>query len=606
MKKLLKATASLIFAVIALILSNQPIFAANYNYFGDGSDGDVTISTNTSLTVPNKNGSYDGDMVVKNYSSLTVNEGVTLTTDQPGRGLLIYVSGDLTVNGTISMTARGAYANPTTAGASDNSAVSSTGLRLPMLKSGSTDTLSAADFAGTGNDAVSAVSNQTGVSGDGKIYVVERTGGAGGVKSGKGPGVAGSSKTNSTGGGGSGGSDSCTLSPGVGTAGTCFSGGTGGGGVSCFSKVGNENGITYGGRGGYGMNGYWKNPNGGGAGNPGGSGYNANYSAQNGGGGTGGILFIVVGGNVNIGSNGSIQANGMDGGDASSGYQGRSSGGGASGGGIVWLLHAGSITNNGSVTANGGTRGIAGGGSIKDGGNGGAGTTVIEQVDSGPQSCQPLFSDTSHTIVDDCSFNNVHSTSGDPNTYVIGMDPGTGNTNTSTLTIDGGVLAVLSNQKMAVGSIEITSGSIVINEGAEITPGGIIYYADADGDSYPASTSPTTIAFSAPANSTRRSELTSIDTADCDDSDYSIDTPQAWYADSDGDNYGNSAVTTSACFAPSGYVADNTDCYDSNSNAHPGSTHCDDSVMNRGDGSSDYNCDGAETSCQGDVYQGLM
>ena len=34
-------------------------------------------------TVPNKSGSYDGDMVVKQYSSITINTVDTVTTDQP-------------------------------------------------------------------------------------------------------------------------------------------------------------------------------------------------------------------------------------------------------------------------------------------------------------------------------------------------------------------------------------------------------------------------------------------------------------------------------------------------------------------------------------------
>ena len=53
--------------------------------FGDGSDGDVTISVNTTLTAD------------KNYNNLTVNAGVTLYPD----GYVIYVLGTLTLNGTI-------------------------------------------------------------------------------------------------------------------------------------------------------------------------------------------------------------------------------------------------------------------------------------------------------------------------------------------------------------------------------------------------------------------------------------------------------------------------------------------------------------------------
>ena len=61
------------------------------NFFGDGSDGDLTVSTNTSLTVLNKSGAYDGDMLVRQYNNLTINSGITLTTDQPCRGLFIFV-----------------------------------------------------------------------------------------------------------------------------------------------------------------------------------------------------------------------------------------------------------------------------------------------------------------------------------------------------------------------------------------------------------------------------------------------------------------------------------------------------------------------------------
>ena len=77
------------------------------NYFGDSSDGDVTISADTSLT-----STEDGDMIVMNYGNLTIDATKTLTVDNRCRGLLLFVDGDLTVNGTISMTGRGCHANP--------------------------------------------------------------------------------------------------------------------------------------------------------------------------------------------------------------------------------------------------------------------------------------------------------------------------------------------------------------------------------------------------------------------------------------------------------------------------------------------------------------
>ncbi|MBL0315965.1 MAG: hypothetical protein IPP69_09365 [Flavobacteriales bacterium] len=44
---------------------------------------------------------------------------------------------------------------------------------------------------------------------------------------------------------------------------------------------------------------------------------------------------------------------------------------------------------------------------------------------------------------------------------------------------------------------------------------------------------------------------------------------QTWYQDSDGDTYGNVAVSTIAVSAPVGYVADNADCCDTNAEINP-------------------------------------
>lgn len=43
-----------------------------------------------------------------------------------------------------------------------------------------------------------------------------------------------------------------------------------------------------------------------------------------------------------------------------------------------------------------------------------------------------------------------------------------------------------------------------------------------------------------------------------------------FYADGDGDTYGNAAVTVLACSPPTGYVANSTDCNDANPAIHPG------------------------------------
>jgi large repetitive protein len=86
---------------------------------------------------------------------------------------------------------------------------------------------------------------------------------------------------------------------------------------------------------------------------------------------------------------------------------------------------------------------------------------------------------------------------------------------------------------------------------------------------------------------------------DCDgtiDEDDALDAA-TWYEDTDGDSYGDASSTTPACFQPSGYVADDTDCYDNNSSAYPGSSAY--HTSNRGDGSFDYNCSGSNDNQYG-------
>lgn len=57
-----------------------------------------------------------------------------------------------------------------------------------------------------------------------------------------------------------------------------------------------------------------------------------------------------------------------------------------------------------------------------------------------------------------------------------------------------------------------------------------------------------------------------------------------WYLDADGDGYGDAASTQVGCSAPSGYVADDTDCDDADSAVHPGAAEV---------------CDGLDNDCDG-------
>jgi len=63
-----------------------------------------------------------------------------------------------------------------------------------------------------------------------------------------------------------------------------------------------------------------------------------------------------------------------------------------------------------------------------------------------------------------------------------------------------------------------------------------------------------------------------------------------FYRDADGDGYGDAGSTVQACAAPSGYVANNTDCLDSNADAHPGGVE---------------SCDGVDNDCDGVIDDGF-
>lgn len=361
------------------------------NYWGTGADGNVTISSNTNLSA-----TTDGDMIVKNYNDLTVNSGVTLTTDNRCRGALLYVKGNLVVNGTISMTARGCKANPATVGtdgntpvaASDGNAVPSTGIQIRRKKTGQTSSNSLTTlFHGCGNAAVTAEANQAILVSNGQVFTITRTGANGGTgqstTTNQLNGVSGSNgTTGQSGGGGSGAlqADSFSASTGAGGAGTCFSGGAASGGVSTVnSGITGTAGNSFGGAGGNAIDGSL-NEHGGGAGNPGGQWIGQsipNYAGQD---GTGGTLIIIVRGTITIGASGIIEAKGSRGG----GYSGMTGlSGGGSGGGNIVILYGGSVSNSGTITAAGGNGGLnSGAGISRSGGVGGVGSiqgpTIID------------------------------------------------------------------------------------------------------------------------------------------------------------------------------------------------------------------------------------
>jgi hypothetical protein len=76
--------------------------------------------------------------------------------------------------------------------------------------------------------------------------------------------------------------------------------------------------------------------------------------------------------------------------------------------------------------------------------------------------------------------------------------------------------------------------------------------------------------------------------------------PVTWYRDHDGDGYGDVTQTTSACTAPSGYVADHSDCDDNAAAVHPKAPE----VCNLIDDDCDHTVDGPNCASFAQAYPG--
>ncbi len=127
------------------------------------------------------------------------------------------------------------------------------------------------------------------------------------------------------------------------------------------------------------------------------------------------------------------------------------------------------------------------------------------------------------------------------------------------------------------------------------------WYSDVDGDGY-GDPSGSTVACEAPSGAV-------AEDGDCDDADPGINPgasevcdgvdndcdgdvdggaadASTWYADVDGDGYGDATASSSACTQPTGFVGDSSDCDDGAASVNPGAAET---------------CDGVDDDCDGTV-----
>ena len=349
------------------------------NYFGTGADGDCTISSSaqiSSSTSPaglNNISREYGDTIVKNFKSLTINSGILFSPLRACRGMVIYCTGNLTINGTISMTGKGGGV--------------ATKIAAPIGVASSTDSrFDLVDATLYFNNLSSSASGGRGIpthwnwapSGSAwfnnfKVRVPLSGSVAGGAG---GPAPSGGGSTGASGifccgagGGGGSGQGSYSGNGAAGGRGTIFAGGGGGGGGQKETPGGGGGGVYEAGGSGQGAPG---TGGGSGAGTPGGVGAPT---------GVGGLLILIVRGSVTI--NGTLSSNGSAG---NSGYQTQpfngGGGGGGSGGGRIMIIYGNTFTNAGTIVINGGNGGAGAPNGISGNpaGAGGAGSTTVKKV----------------------------------------------------------------------------------------------------------------------------------------------------------------------------------------------------------------------------------
>lgn len=310
-------------------------------FYGDGRDGNVTISVDTTIT---------RDMY---YNDLTVNSGINLDTAL----LRVFVKGTLTLTGTIRCNGN----NGGNGGNGTGAAGGAAGTKGAQQTGGSNQTLP------NGSDGIAGTVGGINANGTGTTAASQTTHFGINVPAGAAGGVSGSGRSGGAGGGATTGNETIPekplIWPGIITWGTKLFGSTT---LLNFDVVVGRAAQA---------------GSGGGAAGAGGGG-------SGGGGSSGGIVVVCA---KTITGAGTIQAKGGNGGNGGNGFTGGQAGGGAGGnggqGGIVVLISKDATGFSGTLDVAGGTKGtkgLAGGGAGStdgsDGNNGNAGRSFQMQL----------------------------------------------------------------------------------------------------------------------------------------------------------------------------------------------------------------------------------
>lgn len=314
-------------------------------------------------------------LLTKNYTSINVPSGYTVTTNNPCRGMVLYCTGDVINAGNSNMDGKAGFGTdnitPMIIGKVQSNLTTKELEKYFQL----TTVLEALKGGAGGNGGAGGKGTATvpagGVGGTGGLGRVNvggygGGGGGGGGNAGAGVGAAGGSipYAEQCGGIGSAGMNTTTFTV------LAASNGGGGGGGSSSTVVGAIGGSAASGGSGAG---------GGGGGNTGGVPVVGSASSNF----AGGLILIIAKGSVtNSGTISAVGGAGANGGAADTGTgAGGGGGGGGAGGGVVAIFYGNTYINTGSINVTGGTGGtggaLAGTGAVGVAGSSGSVGTIV-------------------------------------------------------------------------------------------------------------------------------------------------------------------------------------------------------------------------------------